>query len=1137
MNIINDDFNLIEKIKETIKDKNCKSIDIFVGYISLSGLLYFTNNFKDVKLNFHLGKKYFINTKVNIKDSNEIPFNSREDYISRDDDENLLVRFDNHTSIQEVNELMKDNKISIYKLHHKNSSSFIDQDDVFHSKIYVINLEDSRYKIVGSHNLTINSLNNEFSKGEYKFNESSLIVKTDDNDTLLNELDEIIKGNSKFYNRRRVEDINELIDPNMSETNDFSEFIADSVSKRRSTTNKYLNNYKEEIEQKIQEVFKDNLKDYQYESVEKIFKMLIEYGGSFLNLPTGMGKTRVALAIFYIWRFIRDEQVAILMPNSDLFTQWKEDWDSMLDYDEDNKDEEVTSELSDNVWISYRTSKLDDPTSNNYRKLRSMIRNSSLIIVEESHNLRNTGSKNLSILDRINAIIESTAAKTGKRPSVLNVTATPINNSLTDLANQISLFPIELKIKDSIPKSESTILEQFPNRDEAIELINEIGEVFTKYTKEYKKKVDSDPEINRKALLSKYWKKSKEELSSSKRYKEYLDYLELIITSASSDKRIDMDFDPVKNEEQLKEITYGINDSLVKDFIDLVESTAFSLESEEEIIDELQSDVDFMMTDGSTEKEIEKTLGKNVMGSTTGATSITKLSLLKSLESSPLATVKMIENFVEKWTSALNDESILDEYIVSQIAAEDRSHKNSNSNETYEERFERKKKEKGDWLVHIFKKYLENGTYDDMSSILKKIQFKKSIGDDDIITASNISDYFYEGSKEIALYNELAEQFNKKLNIYEKTIIFSHFKETAIHLENVISKFDFIIEYNNDKEIPSSVLLTKSNSESYLNEFARFSKDLEFVRKYSNKNYDDRVSLVLENHRKSPSFIICTDEFAEGYNMQDGIKLISFDTHWNPMRVLQRVGRIIRVMNTSLIDNIRNVQETNKKIRYFWLDSDEIYKHVDLRRIISFKMMSIVSSSFDYAVTFNSIIENGDKREDEIRKMISESQKAGNRFIDTDRKEQSNLKPKGYGDWEAILEKKDLLNNELLFKSNKKTNFYLNNTHIYIQDNINYDNCQIIFAILINNKREIVEIEKNKKTYIPSSLTSGEINDIKGMLYYETLDSERAIMPSFVNEDYDLIEEAIKESLIARGNNQGINIDYVSIYIRNKNEK
>lgn len=1138
MNVINTEFSLIQKIKELIKNKKCNSIDIFVGYISMAGLIEFSKEFKNVKLNFHLGKKYLINYKVNINDNNDIPFKYRTDHISRDDDENLLNKFDNQSNIQKINELISEGKISVYKLNHLNSSSFIENDDVFHSKIYIINLDDERFKIVGSHNLTINSLDNVYSKGEYKFNETSVVENIDDNDELIRELDKIINKSSNYYSRKRIDNIESLFDPDSLKVNSFSEFILDSLTKSRETRNKLLDNYDVEVKEKIEEVFKRNLKDYQYEAVEKLFKMLIEYGGSFLNLPTGMGKTRVALAIFYIWRFIRDEKVTILMPNSDLFTQWKEDWDAMLNFDEDNYDEEVASELNDLVWMSYRAGELDDPKSGNYKKLRTMIKDSTLVIVEESHNLRNAGTKNLSILDRVNAIIDSTASKTGKRPSILNITATPINNSLTDLVNQISLFPMELKLKDAVSRKDSSIMEQFPDRDEAIKLISGIGEVFEKYTKLYKKDVKQNPTKDRKSLLSKYWKKSRKELSSMKDYKDYLDYLDLIITSASSEKRIDMYFDPEKNKEQLKEITYGINGTQVKKFIGLVESTAFSLESEEEVIDDTQSEYDYMRMEGLTKKDIEKTMGKHAYGSTSGATSITKLSLLKSLESSPLATIKMIENFVSKWNSALSDEKILDQYIKEQIAAEDRSHKGIENKESYEVRFERKKEEKKDWLLSVFKKYVENGTYDKMTNILVNIQYKKGLTDSTKLTKENILDYFYKDSKEVALYNELLEQYNEKLGVYEKTVIFCHYKETAIHLDNVISKFDFVIENNQiNNKTKTNVLLTKSNSDKYLKNFAIFSKDIEFVKKYSNLDSEEKRNTVIKNHKNSPSFIICTDEFAEGYNLQDGIKLVSYDTHWNPMRVLQRVGRIIRVMNESLIDNIRDIQCTTKKIRYFWLDSDEIYKHVDLRRIISFKMMSIVSSNFDYAVTFNSIIEKGDKREEEIRKMISDAQKAGNRFIDTDRKEQSKNRPKNYGDWGSVLEKRDLLHKSVLFNSKKRTKYYLNNTPVYIQDKIDTRKCSIIFAILINDKREIVEIHKDGNKYSSSSLTTNEMNDVKGVLYFESIAVEKTSMPSFIKDDYSLIETAIKETLILRGNVQGINIDYISIYIRGKNGK
>ena len=57
-------------------------------------------------------------------------------------------------------------------------------------------------------------------------------------------------------------------------------------------------------------------------------------------------------------------------------------------------------------------------------------------------------------------------------------------------------------------------------------------------------------------------------------------------------------------------------------------------------------------------------------------------------------------------------------------------------------------------------------------------------------------------------------------------------------------------------------------------------------------------------HRRSPSkgreeirVLISTDVLSEGLNLQDASRMINYDIHWNPVRLMQRIGRVDRRMN------------------------------------------------------------------------------------------------------------------------------------------------------------------------------------------------------------------------------------------------
>ena len=43
--------------------------------------------------------------------------------------------------------------------------------------------------------------------------------------------------------------------------------------------------------------------------------------------------------------------------------------------------------------------------------------------------------------------------------------------------------------------------------------------------------------------------------------------------------------------------------------------------------------------------------------------------------------------------------------------------------------------------------------------------------------------------------------------------------------------------------------------------------------------------------------LVSTDVLSEGLNLQDATRLINYDLHWNPVRLMQRIGRVDRRMN------------------------------------------------------------------------------------------------------------------------------------------------------------------------------------------------------------------------------------------------
>ena len=101
----------------------------------------------------------------------------------------------------------------------------------------------------------------------------------------------------------------------------------------------------------------------------------------------------------------------------------------------------------------------------------------------------------------------------------------------------------------------------------------------------------------------------------------------------------------------------------------------------------------------------------------------------------------------------------------------------------------------------------------------------------------------------------------------KKVIIFSSFESTVKYLyENLRHKFDQV-----DRICGGEKILTK---------IKRFAPKANFAK--IDKNEEIKI-------------LISTEILSEGLNLQDGQVVINYELHWNPVRIIQRIGRIDRI--------------------------------------------------------------------------------------------------------------------------------------------------------------------------------------------------------------------------------------------------
>ncbi|MBD2302991.1 SNF2-related protein [Nostoc sp. FACHB-190] len=121
----------------------------------------------------------------------------------------------------------------------------------------------------------------------------------------------------------------------------------------------------------------------------------------------------------------------------------------------------------------------------------------------------------------------------------------------------------------------------------------------------------------------------------------------------------------------------------------------------------------------------------------------------------------------------------------------------------------------------------------------------------------------------------------------QRLLVFSYFKDTANYLyQQLITDTTWLTQMQVNGKTPVIELLTGATSGKQREE-----KVKRFAPK-ANAQSDEELS-ALQQH--PIDILICTDVLSEGQNLQDAGVLVNYDLHWNPVRMIQRAGRIDRL--------------------------------------------------------------------------------------------------------------------------------------------------------------------------------------------------------------------------------------------------
>ena len=590
----------------------------------------------------------------------------------------------------------------------------------------------------------------------------------------------------------------------------------------------------------------NKLYNFQRDAALAIINKLEKYNGCILADSVGLGKTFTALSVIKYYEN-RNKSVLVLCP--------KKLNDNWITYRSNYKNNPIAADRLRYDILFHSDLSRQRGTSNGLDLSHINWGNYDLVVIDESHNFRNGGKITTDEEDenpRENRYLRllNQVIRTGVKTKVLMLSATPVNNGFKDLKNQLQL----------------AYEGEAENIDSLLDTKNSIDDIFRQAQTAYNKWAKLEPTKRTTAKLL-------DMLS--------FDFFEVLdsVTIARSRKHIERYYDTTdigKFPTRLKPI------SRRPCLTDLSDAINYN-----EIYAQLQSmnlaiytPSDFILPSKLTKYvDTDKTgsgSGLSIHGREKGIRQLMAINMLKRLESSVNSfrltlqrvlkvmqdTIGTIEQFSDNVT---NSRSLcVDDYDVLQVAEDE---------DFYETAFIGRKKTKidlADMDYKSWKQYLD-----------KDIEILNLL----LVMLEDITPR--HDSKLQQLTCDLEFKFRHPINgENRKVLIFTAFSDTAQYLYKELAgrihdeyglNVAMVTGSADDK---CTIPKLKTDFNTILTLFSPISKERDMLFPDSADNID---------------VLIATDCISEGQNLQDCDYLINYDIHWNPVRIIQRFGRIDRI--------------------------------------------------------------------------------------------------------------------------------------------------------------------------------------------------------------------------------------------------
>lgn len=617
------------------------------------------------------------------------------------------------------------------------------------------------------------------------------------------------------------------------------------------------------------------LYNFQKDAVLAIISKLEKFNGCILADSVGLGKTFTALAVIKYYEN-RNKSVLVLCPKK-LTNNWNT-------YKDNYVNNPIASDRLRYDVLYHTDLNRTHGKSNGLDLDRLNWSNYDLVVIDESHNFRNGGKLSGEDNEKENRYLKllNKVIRKGVKTKVLMLSATPVNNRFNDLKNQLALaYEGNTDLIDDKLNTTKSIDEIFKNAQRA----------FNTWSK---------------------WDPADRTTENLLRMLDF-DFFEVLdsVTIARSRKHIQKYYDtsdigtfptrlkPISLRPPLTNLKKATNyneiyEQLTQLTLSIYTPTHFILPSKMEKYAEMYEDnkVNVGFTQANREQGIRR---------------LTAINLMKRMESSVHSfnlTLKRIYSLID---STIHSIDTYDKTSSVKLELTDISNIDEFDSED----------QNGDELFTFGKKVkIEIGDMDYKSwrySLVKDRDILELL----TLMVGDITPKYDSKLQELfrVIRNKLENPINQD---NKKIIIFTAFADTAEYLFDNVSKYvkeNFglnIAMVSGSVEGRTTVPKLKRDLNTVLTCFSPISKD---------------KHLLMPNDKTEIDFLIATDCISEGQNLQDCDYLINYDIHWNPVRIIQRFGRIDRIGSKNAFIQLVN----------FWPDVT-LDEYIDLKAKVETRM-------------------------------------------------------------------------------------------------------------------------------------------------------------------------------------------------------